>query len=329
MLAKRRSFKVGDETLRTPLLIPSYSSRAGGEAVTEIINVTKEFVGGPVLVSAYDVKRHRLRQSALSFATHIFLDSGGYEAGADADLSEVVTRTEGRDPWTIKEYKDVLCNWDFVQPTIVVNYDSPARRETLEAQISRAKKHRELSPSAAHVFLAKPEPSNRRNRRYYVNVDKLVEHLQELEEFDILGITEKELGESLLQRLVNVSLLRRGLTSVGMEKPIHIFGSLDPVACPLFFVAGADIFDGLTWLRYGYFNGLTIYRQNVHATDVLDAKTRDGELSALIHVQNFHALGRLMDEMIRFTDTQNFEVFGEFAPYFEGVSERITAETGA
>jgi hypothetical protein len=90
------------------LLVPSYSSRAGGQAVTEIVKVTQEFVGGAILVSAYDIKRSRLRQSHVSFATQVFLDSGGYEAGADADLSEVVTRTGPPEKWLADEHSEVL-----------------------------------------------------------------------------------------------------------------------------------------------------------------------------------------------------------------------------
>jgi hypothetical protein len=138
MFAVRRSFKIGDEVIRTPLLLPSYSSRAGGQAVTEIVKVTREFVSGPILVSAYDIKRSRLKQKDLSFATHIFLDSGGYEAGADADLSEVVSRTAPPASWRIKEHDEVLKNWDFGQPTVLVNYDAPDRKVAFDLQAARA-----------------------------------------------------------------------------------------------------------------------------------------------------------------------------------------------
>jgi hypothetical protein len=327
MFASRRSFKVRDEVIRTPLLVPSYSSRAGGEAVTKIIRVTSEFVRAPILVSAYDVKRHKVRQSKLDFATLIFLDSGGYEAGGDADLSEVVTTAKHRNRWLIKDYEEVIDSWDFRQPTIVVNYDSPDRREPLAKQIDRARRSKDrIGSDASHIFLAKPEPKRLRSDRHYVDVDRLISKLPQLSQFDVIGLTEKEFGESLLTRLLNVAKLRRALSESGSAKPIHIFGSLDPVACPLFFIAGADIFDGLTWLRYSYQKGLTIYRQNVLALDEVDVGTRDGELSALIHVQNYHALGHLSDEMIRFADTKDFEALGEQGKYFKRVSERILAE---
>lgn len=328
MFALRRSFNIGEEVIRTPLLVPSYSSRAGGEAVTEIVKVTREFVGGPILISAYDIKRNRLKQSDLSFATHIFLDSGGYEAGADADLSEVVNRTEPPNKWRIKEHGDVLEKWDFTQPTVLVNYDAPDRRIGFEMQIARANKQRERFKSAAHVFLAKPGPSRAQADRYYINVDDIIGHLDDLAQFDVIGVTEKELGDSMLKRLVNTAKLRRALNARESKQLIHIFGSLDPIACPLFFIAGADIFDGLTWLRYGYHEGMAVYRQNILATEQLGADTRDGALSAHIHVQNYHALGRLGEKMIRFSQAKDFAVFERYENYFKGVSERLLADLG-
>ena len=325
MLCGRREFKVADETIRTPLVIPSYSSRAGGRSVADIINVTREFVRGTILVSAFDIKRHKVRQKALSNAQYIFLDSGGYEAGADADLSEV-TAIDGTQPWSLKEYREVLNDWKFSQPTVIVNFDTPNKREKLDSQIARAHRFRLRFGEAAHVFLAKPEPGGRVENRYYLDVNGLIERLDDLAGFDIIGVTEKELGDSLLMRLTNVARLRKALTTRNSQVPIHVFGSLDPVACPLFFLAGADIFDGLTWLRYGFHENLTIYRQNVHALDDLSAETRDGDLSAHIHVKNYHALGRMTDEMIRFTQSHKFSEFRNWGQYFKRVSERVTAD---
>ncbi len=47
----------------------------------------------------------------------------------------------------------------------------------------------------------------------------------------------------------NIAKLRKALDKAGLNIPLHVFGSLDTVTTPLYFLAGADIFDGLTWLR--------------------------------------------------------------------------------
>jgi hypothetical protein len=141
-------------------------------------------------------------------------------------------------------------------------------------------------------------------------------------------MTEKELGDSLLTRLVNTAKLRCALDARRSKQLIHIFGSLDPIACPLFFIAGADIFDGLTWLRYGYHEDIAMYRQNVLATERLSPDIRDGALSAHIHVQNYHVLGRLGDKMIRFSERHTFDVFEQHGVYFKTVADRLLAEIG-
>lgn len=327
ILAARRSFKIGDETIRTPLIVPSYSSRASGQDVSEILKVTKEFVGGPILISAYDVKRHKVKQAQTKFATHIFLDSGGYEAGADADLSEVAFHPNQVPKWTTKEHQEVVASWDFKQPTALVSYDSPDRRETLSKQIARARKQKEAIPAAAHILLVKPEPPNGSKK---INVQNIVNNIQEISEFDVLGFTEKELGDSLFKRLLNVARIRSALTAIKKYNPIHVFGSLDPVACPLFFICGADIFDGLTWIRYAYHDAMAVYRQNVISRlPGLSSDIRDGELSALIHVQNYHTLGRIKDQMVQFLPEGRFDAFPEHGAYFTRVWQQLVSELGS
>jgi hypothetical protein len=63
----------------------------------------------------------------------------------------------------------------------------------------------------------------------------------------------------------NIAKLRNALTKAGIDIPIHVFGSLDSVTTPLYFLAGADVFDGLTWLRFAFHEGQTLYKQNYGA----------------------------------------------------------------
>ena len=56
--------------------------------------------------------------------------------------------------------------------------------------------------------------------------------------------------------------LRSQLDRAGVQAPIHIFGGLDPLYTPLYFAAGAELFDGLGWLRYAYREGVPIHRDS-------------------------------------------------------------------
>ena len=88
MLAKRRAIqRDGVPVERTPLLVPSFSSK-GFPDVAKIIKTTEEVIEGATLVSAYDMHYERINPP-FDFASLIFLDSGGYEASKDTDLSEL------------------------------------------------------------------------------------------------------------------------------------------------------------------------------------------------------------------------------------------------
>lgn len=77
--------------------------------------------------------------------------------------------------------------------------------------------------------------------------------------FNIFGITDKELGTSLIGRCQNIVGLRSFFSSEKCSIPIHIFGCLDPINIIIYFLCGANIFDGLSWLRYSYFRNRVNY----------------------------------------------------------------------
>jgi hypothetical protein len=100
MLALRRAIRInGVEAERTPLLVPSFSSKGFPDA-DKVIRTTSEVIDGPALVSAYDIW-HKKITPPFDFATLLFLDSGGYEAGKDVELSDVGDRviTHAIDGW--------------------------------------------------------------------------------------------------------------------------------------------------------------------------------------------------------------------------------------
>jgi hypothetical protein len=117
--------------------------------------------------------------------------------------------------------------------------------------------------------------------------------------FSVVGVTEHELGDSLLDRVVAVMELRALLRRTGIEKPIHVFGALDPLFVPLYFAAGADIFDGLTWLRYAYWHGLAVHHEQ---GPLLNRSTeqRGDVRRAIVAAGNLTQLGQLHSQLLRF-----------------------------
>ena len=71
------------------------------------------------------------------------------------------------------------------------------------------------------------------------------------------------------------------------------------------FVAGADIFDGLTWLRYSYHDGYTIYWQNYGASKMIQVEDKKVRLKSAI--DNIYYLATLQEQLKRFSSDGNFE----------------------
>ncbi len=266
------------DTLHTPLLIPSFSSKSfkfrkeGSKIRSEVIDFVKnlgEALTDPVLISAFDLHHGFVKKPSKNFPLYPqfhFLDSGGYETIDGEDFSEVYKypslhmlspKRELR--WNINLYKETLKDWDFEKfPSIIVSYDNGAeRRIKLERQIDKAQEFFQDYKNCLHNFLIKPSVKNG-----FLDVNDIADKASFLRGFDIIGVTEKELGNSLMERMKNIGRLRLALDRTENKAPIHVFGSLDPISCVLYFMAGAEIFDGLTWLRFSYFNGFSLYFYN-------------------------------------------------------------------
>jgi hypothetical protein len=302
MLANRRSLRLnGLEIERTPLLVPSFSSK-GFPEVAGIIKLAEEFIEGPMLVSAYDLHYEHIAGPFAAPAL-IFLDSGGYEAGKDADFSDLAEYQEIAQPWTREYHQAILRSWESNEPTVMISYDHPRDRMSVASQISQALQLPAKRNTLREILL-KPETVTQR----FLDIDQIAPHVHQLAQFDIIGITEKEIGSSILDRMKNVARLRIELNKAGLNTPIHVFGSLDPLSTPLYFVAGADIFDGLTWLRFGYRDGESIYRQNFGAL-TLGVNTKAHMIDARCWVSNYYYLMDLELEMRRFLKDHKFGAF--------------------
>jgi hypothetical protein len=139
MLARRRTVRLGNATeLKTPILLPSFSSK-GFPKVQKILKASEEYIADEILVSAYDIS-HGILFQKFDFASAIFLDSGGYEASRDADLSEVYEGEHVVKDWNPEMYQEVMQNWTSASPTVFTSFDHPRHRTDTREQIERARK---------------------------------------------------------------------------------------------------------------------------------------------------------------------------------------------
>lgn len=326
MLAGRRYFFAGtDKAISTPLLVPSFSSK-GFPDFKSIISYTLQVIDGSVLVSAYDLIHEDLTGS-FDFRGAVFLDSGGYEASIDQELSEAYGKKYVPKEWSLELYQKAISGWSCGRPTVIIGYDHPLERLSLKKQIERAE---ENIPNGDNIFreiLIKPSNKD----KHLVDTKAVVKLVNKLQNFHAIGFTEKEIGENLLDRMRNISAVRRSLNKTGQSfKPIHIFGSLDPVSIPLYFVAGADIFDGLTWLRFGYYEGVAVYRENFAALGFGQGVPRL-DLSPLAvkgvsWTENYRYLMQLQGEMHNFIQTQDFKSFQHHSKLIEQAYKSVDPE---
>lgn len=323
MLAKRRGFyRDGKEIIRTPLLLPSFSSK-GFPEVQEIIEATSEVIDGECLVSAYDIHYQAIK-GPFDFAQSIFVDSGGYEAGKDVELSDLGTTDHRPASWSKEQFNAVIAAWDSRRPTVLISYDHPDDRVSITDQITRAD---EMLPKKDNIFreiLFKPE----RPLGAELNVDAIIGNIGKMTRFDAIGVTEKEVGGNLKERMVNIARIRLALNGVGLEQtPIHVFGSLDTLSTPLYFVAGADVFDGLTWLRFAYYEGQTIYRQNYSALKFgIDMKSH--LVDAKCCYENYYYMKSLEREMRNYLN-QGIESFSYHRELIARSYQTVLEQTGA
>jgi hypothetical protein len=304
-ICKSRQISIID--VSTPIIVPSFSSR-GFPEVKNIYTKTKEYISDVSLISAYDI-HYELREENIYASDILFIDSGGYETqpikltATSDDVYAYRDSTSVR-PWTRELHQAVLNDLQPFSQLVLISYDDWDKHQSTLSQIETAKSLFQNYPNFASNFLYKPETPVHK----VINVDSLLEHAHYLTSFSILGITEKELGDSILKRCQNLIKIRSVLQEQDIQIPIHILGCLDPVLMISYFLCGADIFDGLAWLRYAFVNGLTLYQTTATLMQGYWHNS-ESDLIQFYTIKNLQSLNHLSHAMNRFCDTKLIQEF--------------------
>lgn len=315
---KRAIKRRKEETLSdTPLLIPSFSSKGFGY-IEQAIEVTNGLIHDAALISAYDLHHNHLRcipdQQKI-----LFIDSGGYEAQKDFEALKFGKTDHKPKQWTRPFHQlAIQSHHDIVPNTVLVSYDNPEERLPIADQIYNADLFFSSFRNCAREFLVKPESSE----ESLLDIDLICQKIVSLSSFDIIGFTEKELGHNLNERLLNVMKIRDALSSHGFKTPIHVFGCLDPLSIPLFFLSGADIFDGLSWIRFAFSEGKAIYQANHIVLNMRDNES-ENELIPQIWYENYLLLKTLEVEMKKFVRSRDYSEFSFHADFFSSKMNQL------
>ena len=233
--------------IESPILVPSFSSIVT-ENIQKIFLDVKEQIYDYSLVSAYDLHYNKIEKTDLWNSKCVFIDSGKYE-------TDELVNSPSKEEWTEKEYLETIESLTPDTDYVIISFDN---NSNIEEQIKKAKVVLKGYPEHAHCFLYKPE--NKEVNK--INVTDYIKNIKKVFDFDILGFTEKELGPSVLEKCINIIKIRKKLSEMGYNHPIHIFGCLDPLSIIVYFLCGADIFDGTSWLKYSFHNDVAIYFNN-------------------------------------------------------------------
>lgn len=310
--------------LKTPLLVPSFSSKAATD-IGQVFDVMINSITETFLLSAYDVHHKKSAIPESGPAELFFLDSGGYEALKDHQVGHPYYPSPDPLDWNHDLYIDVLegIHPDGIMPTIVTSYDHPEERKPTTVQIQAAIDVFKRFPHVGREMLFKPETHDER----YIDVNRLIAVIGQFREFDIIGLTEIELGDSIFRRMSNIIRLRSAMDLNQIDKPLHIYGSLDPVCTPLYFLAGADIFDGLSWLRFAYKDDLAVYHSN-RAPIEYGIKRSDEIGLAGNYAANLYYLSELTDRMKRYLVEGNEKTLGKHGGFFAQCLVDLRTEHG-
>lgn len=292
-LIKRRKIS---ERIITPLLVPSFSSTIFGlqdkrarKEVSDIYQYLQNKIKN-TLFSLYDIHKKYLTDEVINSPNVLFLDSGSYEYLK-------YKRAGFKVKWSKELYNNALDKINRKKNIVQVNYDI---FDTINKQIDVASDG--FKKNYFKDFIIKPNKN-----QYFIDSFDVMSNVDKLSGFNLIGLTEKELGDSLLKKCQNIIKIRSGLSEEGLEIPIHIFGVIDPLSIILYSLCGADVFDGLSWIKNGFINNLAIYDDNYALLNGFFEFNENNSLQIML-INNLSTLSEVQSNIIKFTRTLDWSV---------------------
>jgi hypothetical protein len=253
----------------------------------------------------------------------LVIDSGGFELGTSWDAGELYRTPHMPREFTSSEYSELLDRLPPERNVLAVTFDHRVgETPSIAAQANEALAFRDRHSPFMVDLLLKPSTG------MYLDIDEAQDSAENFRPFDVIGVTETELGDSLLSRGRALQALRSGLDAAGIQAPIHVFGVLDPILVTFYFMAGGEIFDGLTWIRYGMLDGLAVYRDSVA---VLRGRIDpDTDLrTATAHLEFLNELSSVKQTLCAWARSGgDFSLFERWSDALRAVYDRLAVESG-
>ena len=240
--SNERHFRIGinNKEIDTPFHFASISSIKTNYRIEEYLDIIDK-VGYPgFLLSSYDIftlKDCQINRvvDGLSSADNkgilTLMDSGHYEAYWYRDSN-----------WPIKNYEKVLSS---IKTDLCFSYDvffeddknMSKHMDETKAMISRTVGAQKGSCTIPLLHCDK------------LNLPLFAKQLVQEINPEIIGIPERELGDTVFERCTTLKRIRDQVDETGYNVPIHLLGTGNPISLMMYTLCGADLFDGLEWCK--------------------------------------------------------------------------------
>ena len=225
------------KTIKSPFFFPAISSIRTNFKVDEYLKLLMKIDYPGFLISAYDIDEYEDSDNLIKElneisekSTFVLMDSGHYESFWNKD-----------DEWTFKKFEQILKK---AQVDLCFSYDIFWNDKKVSEHIKDTIKYTAMTggiqSSGITIPIIHGIPKN-----FPLIVKGVVEGINP----EIIGITERELGFSLIERAETLFNIRKELAKINRDIPIHLLGAGNPISILVYSLCGADFFDALEWCK--------------------------------------------------------------------------------
>lgn len=236
----KRSFTIetSRKVLKTPFFFPSISTVKTNHKIWDYFNLLKKVSYPGFLISSYDIYKDEKKELLIKEISEIsemsiftLMDSGNYESYWNNDAE-----------WTIKQFESILkeITVDLCLSFDVFWEDGKNIQEHIKETIKYTAITASMQKLGTTIPIIHSDPEN-----FPQIVNGVVEGISP----QIIGITERELGASLIERGMNLKKIRDELDKIRTEVPIHLLGTGNPISLLVYTLCGGDLFDALEWCK--------------------------------------------------------------------------------
>lgn len=237
---RQYKIEVNNKTIATPFHFASISSIKTNYDIEEYLDVILKTGYPGFLASSYDIfgmNDEHLEKfvNKLSYANNkgilTLMDSGHYEAFWNRDKT-----------WSFDNYSFIL---NKTQTDLCFSYD---------VNYDRAKKinNHKVETEKMVARTASVQQGSSTIPLLHCNIFDYPSFVHKLAKDinpEIIGIPERELGDSIIERCTNLKRIRDSLDKTDLKIPIHLLGTGNPASILMYTICGADLYDGLEWCK--------------------------------------------------------------------------------